>query len=170
MDVFKEFIVKKELTTNEKTSRLLIILACIALAFAFIIFTLGTIIQLFGILFAALSVYFGWKLITRYFVEYEYIITNADLDIDKITNQSSRKRLCTIDLHKVSEFGKYKSEMDIPDDLTIIQASANNSELEDYYLYFNHREHGSSMLIFTPSVEVVDLIKPFIPHTATVKV
>jgi hypothetical protein len=98
------------------------------------------------------------------FVEYEYIITNADLDIDKITNQSKRKRLCTINLRQVTECGKFTDSVDIAGDETLVKANANNPELNDYYLRFEHREYGKAILVFTPSVEFVELVKPFLPR------
>ena len=93
MDKFKEFIVKKELTTNEKLSRVFIGLCSVSLGAAVVLFTLGSTLMTFGILAGALCLYGGWKLITRYFVEYEYILTNFDLDIDKIIGRRKRKRL-----------------------------------------------------------------------------
>ena len=169
MDIFKEFIVKKELTGGEKTSRTFIIIACVALAATFVLFTMGTILQVFGLVFAALCLYIGWQLISRFFIEYEYIITNADLDIDKITNQSSRKRLITVDLHKVSEYGKVDDSFETGEDDTVIQAYACNPELDDYYLKFTHKQYGSCVLVFTPSIEIIDTIKPVLPRSAVAK-
>ena len=169
MDLFKEFIVKKELTRGEKTSRTFIIIACVALAASFLVFTLGTILQIFGFVFAALSVYIGWQIITRFFIEYEYIVTNTDLDVDKITNQASRKRLITVDLHKVSEYGKVDDSFSTGDDDTVIQAYACNPELEDYYLKFTHKQYGSCVLVFTPSMEIIDIIKPSLPRNVVAK-
>lgn len=166
MDVFKEYIVKRELTQGEKTSKLFIIIASVALAFCFIAFTFGLSLMLFGFLFAGLSIYIGYQLIARMFVEYEYILTNSDLDIDKIINQSKRKRLCTLSLRKVTACGKYTDSVEISGDETLVSASANNPELDDYYLRFTHKEFGKAVLVFTPSVEVVELIKPFIPRNA----
>ena len=169
MDIFKEFIVKKELTAGEKTSRMFIIIACVALAAAFIMFTLGTYFQVFGFVLGALSLYFGWQIITKFFVEYEYIVTNYDLDIDKIINQSSRKRLITVDLHKVSEYGKVGEDFETSENDTVIQAYACNPELDNYYLRFTHKDHGSCVLVFTPSIEVIDIIKPIMPRNAVNK-
>jgi hypothetical protein len=164
MDIFKEYIIKRELTQREKTSKLFIILASVALAFCFLAFTLGTTLTMFGVLFAGLSIYFGYQLITRMFVEYEYTVTNADLDIDKIVNQSKRTRLCTVNLHQASEIGKYTDSVRIAEDETLVKAGANNPELSDYYIRFTHKEYGKAILVFTPSVEFTELIKPSLPR------
>ena len=169
MDLFKEFIVKKELTRNEKTSRTFIIIACVAFAATVLILTLGTILQIFGIVFAAAGIYFGWHIISRFFVEYKYIVTNTDLDIDKITNQASRKRLITVDLHKVSEYGKVDDSFEAGEDDTVIRAYACNPELDDYYLRFTHKQYGSCVLVFTPSMEIIDIIKPSLQRNVVAK-
>jgi hypothetical protein len=166
MDVFKEYIVKRELTSGERTSKIFIMIASVALAACFVVFTIGTYISMIGILLAGISIYFGYQVITKMFIEYEYIITNADLDIDKIVNQSKRNRLCTINLHEVTECGKFTENVTIGEDETVVKANANNPELEDYYLRFTHREYGKAILVFTPSTEFIGLAKPFFPRNA----
>lgn len=164
MDTFKEYIVKKELTNSEKLSRLFIGIAAAALGSCLFMLTFGTTLQLLGLLAAALCLYGGWQMIVKFFVEYEYILTNYDLDIDKIINQSKRKRLCTIDLHKITEYGKIDESFEMNENETLIKATACNPELEDYYLRFDHKDHGKAVLAFTPSREVLDLIKGNCPR------
>lgn len=169
MDVFKEYIVKRELSQGEKTSKIFTIAAAVALAAFFILLTFNTTLTLFGFVFAGLSIFIGYQLITKLFVEYEYILTNADLDIDKIVNQAKRNRLCTIDLHKVSEYGVVNGDFAVGEDETLVKAGANNPELTDYYLRFTHREFGKGVLVFTPSTEMTQLMKPFFPRNAVSK-
>lgn len=166
MDKFKEFIVKKELTTNEKLSRVFIGLCSVSLGAAVVLFTLGSTLMTFGILAGALCLYGGWKLITRYFVEYEYILTNFDLDIDKIINQEKRKRLCTIDLHTATEYGKVDESFSVGADETLVKATACNAELEDYFLRFEHKSIGKAVLVYTPSTEILEMINSSCPRKA----
>ena len=42
-------------------------------------------------------------------------------------------------------------------------------ELDDYYLRFDHRDYGKSVLAFTPSIEILDLIKQNCPRKAVNK-
>ncbi len=166
MDVFKEFIVKKDIGTRERLSIMFIMIGAVALGFSFIGLLFGTPLRSISVLLALGCGFGGWKLITKFFIEYEYILTNKDLDIDKITNQSTRKRLCTIDMTKVSEYGKITEELSISEDETVVQAVANNAELVDYYLRFDHKDHGKTILLFTPSTELMDLIKTSVPRSA----
>jgi hypothetical protein len=166
MDKFKEFIVKKELTANEKLSRVFITLCAISLASLAVLFTMGTVLQMIGFFAACLCLYGGWRLICNFFVEYEYTITNFDLDIDKIINQSKRKRLCSIDLHTVTEYGKMTEDFTLGDGETFVKASSCNPELDDYYLRFEHKSLGKAALIYTPSTEILELITSSCPRRA----
>ena len=164
MDKFKEFIVKKELTVNEKLSRVFIGLCAVSLAATVMLLTLGSVLQLMGFMAAALCIYGGWKFICSFFVEYEYILTNFDLDIDKIINQAKRKRLCTIDLHTVTEIGRITEGFAVKENETLIKATACNPELDNYYIRFDHKSLGKSVLAYTPSIEILDMIKECCPR------
>ena len=169
MDIFKEFIVKKEMTPRERLSIVFIMVGAVALGFSFIGFLFGTPLRRISILLAMGCGYGGWKLVTQFFIEYEYILTNKDLDIDKITNQAVRKRLCTVDMTKVTEYGTIGEDFAVEGDETVVQASAHNPELVDYYLRFDHKDHGKTVLLFTPSTELMDLIKSGVPRNAKKK-
>ena len=164
MDKFKEFIVKKELTANEKVSRVFIGLCAVSLAAAVFLITFTTALQLMGFFAAVLCIYGGWKLLSGFFIEYEYILTNFDLDIDKIINQAKRKRLCTIDLHTVTEIGKVDGDFSVSENETLVKAAACNPELDDYYIRFDHKSLGKAVLVYTPSIEILDMIKDNCPR------
>ena len=85
MDSYCEYIVKKRNGGKELGLRALIIVAAIALFIVFMM--LGFVMPNFSmitILLAAGSLYGGYILITNMSVEYEYIVTNGEMDIDKI--------------------------------------------------------------------------------------
>ena len=69
MDVFKEQIVRKLPSKNEKISKILILVAAVALAMMCFIFAFGTQFAMFGILFAGLALYGGYYLVTNLDVE-----------------------------------------------------------------------------------------------------
>ena len=109
MDSYCEYIVKKRNGGKELGLRALIIVAAIAL---FIIFMmLGFVMPNFSmitILLAAGSLYGGYILITNMSVEYEYIVTNGEMDIDKIIAKRRRKRLITVNARTFERFGPFK--------------------------------------------------------------
>ena len=101
MDRFSEQLVAKQPTGKDMFLRGLYIAAAMLLIGAFVFF-LGA----FGmwIIVLALSAAVIWGLVWLLqgtSVEYEYIVTNDDLDIDKIIGRRKRKRLITVSLRSV---------------------------------------------------------------------
>ena len=89
-DVFKEQLVKKAVTGKNTALRF----GIVALAVIIFFFCLAIpFVQQFAVFVAAALGFGVYILITRQNIEYEYIFTNGDLDIDVIYNKSKRKRL-----------------------------------------------------------------------------
>lgn len=165
MDIFKEQLVRKMPEKNDIIKKILIIFAtCVIAIFCFLVF-MGTVMSIFGVLLAGLVVYGGYYLITNMMVEYEYILTNNEMDIDKIVAQRSRKRLATIQLNSALEFGKADASLKISGNETLIKASANDPDQNDYYIRLNHSSLGSTILIFTPTEEMLELINSCLPRS-----
>ena len=79
--------------------------------------------------------------------EYEYIVTNDDLDIDKITGQRNRKRLITISLRTVREMGRYSGE-ELKADVTVVAHDGTGEDL--FYLIADSEKYGAVALLFNP--------------------
>ena len=75
MDSFKEQIVRKIPTKNDKIQKIFIMIASVALAALCFIFPFGTQFSVIGIFLAAAALYGGYYLTTKLDVEYEYIFT-----------------------------------------------------------------------------------------------
>ena len=104
MDTFFEQIVPKKTGIKEKSLLVLIwILACLI---SFVLLVVVGRLLAFGILLAALAFYGAYRLSQRFFIEFEYIVTNNTLDIDKIIAKSSRKRICSVEIPNVTEIKK----------------------------------------------------------------
>lgn len=106
MDIYYEYMIKKKLGTRE-------IVTAVLLAFLALALTGGVVLLFFmGITFLGANllflfgVWWGYVwLIKGLFDEYEYTITNHELDIDVIKGKSRRKRITTINLKKIEFFG-----------------------------------------------------------------
>ena len=108
MDRFSEQLIEKTPDGKDKLKRALIIIGEIVLLalLALICFIIPTVLMV--CVAVAMGSFFLFKLLmenTMY--EYEYIVTNDDLDIDKIVGRRTRKRLITISLRSVKEMGQY---------------------------------------------------------------
>ena len=169
MDVFKEQIVRKLPSKNEKISKILILVAAVALAMMCFIFAFGTQFAMFGILFAGLALYGGYYLVTNLDVEYEYIFTNGELDVDKIIAQRKRKRLCSVRIGAAVEFGQVEDGSNTDGAETYVRASADDEDQTDYFIRLYHKSLGDTVLIFTPNEEMLGLIKPYVPRNIRAK-
>ena len=144
-------------------SKYFLMIASVALAAACFLFVVGTPYMMLGVLFAGLALFGGYHLTTRMDVEYEYIFTNGEVDVDKITAQRSRKRLVTFKCSSCTAFGKVDDSFNEDDDSALVVASAHDDELNDYYAVFKHRELGKATVIFTPEAEMLTLMVKALP-------
>ncbi len=102
MDVFCEYIVTKKKDLLDyllifSIAAPVIILTCILVLLMLVFRPFATII-----LFLIVGIWWGGvQLIKGRSIEYEYILTNNELDIDKIVAKSRRKRVCSIDFNHI---------------------------------------------------------------------
>ncbi len=164
MDIFVEQIVKKPADGKVWTIRILIglamgVLLALSLFVLFIIPILGLAMG-FGIIWG------GFRLITNSDCEYEYIVTNGEIDVDKIIAQRKRVRLITAKAPTFEAFGEYTADTpDTDSDVTVVNAVGMNessAETKTYYADFRHASAGNVRLLFSPEERVVEAIKPFL--------
>ncbi len=168
MDIFVEQIVKKASSGKDLALKILIIAGAVVLAaacifvFLFIIPFPGLgLLLMFGICYGS---YF---LLTNLDCEYEYIVTNGEIDIDKIIAKRKRVRLITAKAPTFEAFGEYTdSSPDAAESVTVVKAVGENesgADAKNYYADFKHAAAGNVRLIFTPEERVVEAITPFLP-------
>lgn len=161
MDTFFEQIVA--LRKNGKTFA---VLAGIWLAAIFIcgaLFLFFRYIGAFFIFLIAGVIYGAVKLSGLLNVEYEYIVTNGTLDIDKIINKSSRKRVLTLELQTVSRIEKYNpAQLKSVNPKEVVIAC--DTEGKDAYLMVSSTEgKGTNYLVFAPDERLRGAIVKFVP-------
>jgi len=164
-DVFIEYMVAVRKTIKTTLLKILIILGGAFLVV--VMMTLSGLLGAFSILgvAAAMGVAYGaYFLLTSMNVEYEYAITNGEMDVDKITAQRKRKRLCTIKWREVEAFGKY-----VPAEHSGKQYenkfmacdSPDNPEL--WYCTARVPSKGQVFLVFNASERMLEAIKKYLP-------
>ncbi|MDE6594975.1 MAG: hypothetical protein K2K44_03070 [Oscillospiraceae bacterium] len=164
MDIFVEQIVKKPVDGKVWTIRILIGLA-MGVLLALSLFVLF-IIPIVGLAMAFGVFCGGFRLITNSDCEYEYIVTNGEIDVDKIIAQRKRVRLITAKAPTFEAFGEYTDNTpDTDSDVTVVNAVGMNessAETKTYYADFKHASAGNVRLIFSPEERVVEAITPFL--------
>ena len=99
MDIFCEYMVKREKGAKEVLQTVGIILAAVLLSG--VLFLFNSYLFGLGLLLIAGVWYGAYVLISRSNVEYEYIVTSTVLDVDRILARRSRKRILSIDLKEI---------------------------------------------------------------------
>ena len=173
MDVFIEYMVKKQNTAKDIVLKLLCVLgAVVLLAVALFAIPLaaqlgqiGQLITMIAPLIGVGGVFGAWYLITSMNVEYEYILTNGEMDVDKIVARRRRKRMITVNARKFEAFGPYKPQEHTGKDYAgRVYACVSSEDPGNYYAVFNHATLGKTLLVFTPNDRVLDGLRGFIPR------
>ena len=165
MDIFVEQIVKKPADGKVWTVRIIIglamgVLTAVSLFVTLFIMPILGLAMMFGVFWG------GFRLITNSDCEYEYIVTNGEIDVDKIIAQRKRVRLITAKAPAFEAFGEYTDNTpDTDSDVTVVNAVGVNesaAETKTYYADFKHASAGNVRLIFSPEERVVEAITPFL--------
>lgn len=178
MDVFLEQIVAKKSTGMDLLKKIGIVVAALVLIFLFtfilpgfrmvegVLGVIGQIFSTLGLLLAVGVIYGTYYLISGMSIEYEYILTNGEIDVDKIIARRKRKRLVTVDTRTFSEFGLYKNAPQAGQNVTVIMACSSPDDPNTYYAICDHAKFGKCMLIFNPNEKILSHAKQFIKRQA----
>lgn len=160
MDTFFEQIIALRKTGKEIAALIGIWLAAALISF-FLLFT-----AFFGVLsflLAAGVIYGAFKLSCLLNVEYEYIVTNGTMDIDKITNKSSRKRVLSFELQTVSRIEKYNPALLNSANSKDVIITCNTDDAGAYLMVSSAEGKGTKYLVFAPDERVRSAIVKFVP-------
>lgn len=161
MDTFFEQIVKVKLSAKDWLLYLAIWAAGGILALFCFVYLQGIALFL-----TAAIIYFAFKFSSKVFVEYEYIFTNGDLDVDKIVAKASRKRMVTINCKAVEKYGKYTKNIQPPSSVKKLYTFCNKNDENAVYIIAPHKNEGTVMIVFAPADKIKGAIEKAIPRMA----
>ena len=161
MDTFFEQIIS--IKKNGKSVACLVAIWLLALLLCFVLFMFSGYIGSIFILLIAGILYGTFKLSGLLNIEYEYIITNGTMDVDKITNKSNRKRILSFELSGVTRLEKYT-----PNCLNSINAkdvvfACDSSDSNAYLMVAEKQNAKTSYLVFSPNEKIKSAIVKFVP-------
>ena len=172
MDSFCEYLIKMRKTLKEHLIVALIWITAFFLTFVVVDMALKNPAVWGIIVIAVVGLFYGaLKLSALFNVEYEMIAVNRDLDIDKITAKSSRKRMITVHLDKIEEYGEYNQRAlehlkSKKFDFKIICA---NPEDKASYLIYRHPKKGLSLVVFAVSDNLESEVLKSVPRMLIIK-
>lgn len=158
MDTFIEQIVAKRKGGKEIGIILLTVIfgTIFLLSLTMLMMTQTLLVSL--VPFVWIGVIFGaWWIITQQNIEFEYCITNGDIDIDVIISRRRRKRIVSVRGSKIEDAGKYRPEQwqNRKVDRFVMTASSLGAENLRYFTYHS-KKRGQTLVVFEPNERVSD--------------
>ncbi len=163
MDTFIEILVKKQKQPKDILKTVGIVVLAIILILANSFFVAPFAMSIAPIITIAIIVGAGY-LITSSKIEYEYVLTNGEIDIDKIVAQRKRTRVVTFDCKGILEFGKYSDRINPKNFKTVIDTSENYKNDDTYYVVVDHKKFGRTLILFTPGEVLLEKMRPYLPR------
>lgn len=165
-DIYTEYMVTKKPNAVDTMKKLGIAFASIFICAALLVVSgyVG-LFKPFVILGALASIYFGWRFMNNLNLEFEVIVTNGGMDVDKIIARSDRKRLASVNCANFEELGKYNPEASKAQNCnTVIKACDSEKSDNVYYGIFRHPSKGKTMIVFNANEKVLAAMKPYVPR------
>ncbi len=160
MDTFFEQIVS--IKKSGKTVALFSLIWILALTICALLLLTGIVGALTPILVVGLG-YGAWWLTSKLNVEYEYIVTNGTMDVDKIVNKSSRQRISSFELGNVERLEKYNDHLLQNVKKENIVFACNKNDPNAYLLVASKEDTKVNYIVFTPSEKLQAAIKKSLP-------
>lgn len=161
MDIFIEKIVKKRKSAAEILLIILIAAAAFIISYLLILF-----IPQFSTLLIIALLYLAYLLITRFNIEYEYALTNGELDFDMIVDQKKRKRLLSVnckDFDVVAKINSPQYNKVIKECKNIKDFTSHRNNAEVWFISMRN-EGQHTVILFEPLEKMIESIAAFIPR------
>lgn len=170
LDMYIECLVKRHTDSMTWVLKILIVLVSIVLGIAlFVLFLATRFLSVFSAFALALCIWGGWMVWRQFQLEFDYILTNFDLDVDKVIAHKKRKHLLTIDLHNIEQFARFDEvhgrNVESAGVRKRLDASS-HVNAETWYLIFNSKVYGKTLLLFSPDERMQNAVKAANPQAA----
>lgn len=168
MDVFIEYMVKRKKTALDYAKIFgIFVFGFVLIGVVSVVFAAIPFITSFILLAIAAVIYAMYFLISSVNVEYEYILTNVELDVDSIMNQKRRKRLATFSIKQLEAWGKgsdhsFSKYMESKS-LKKIYACIDAKDPDVYFVVYNNDDE-KAMLLFNPNEKILKRIEFYNPQ------
>ena len=167
MDIFCEYMVK-----HKKSGKDYLVLAGIIIGAIFLSTIAFALLfrRLFGfeiLIFAGIW-YGAYVLIGRTEIEYEYILTNGILDIDKIMAKRARKRVISIDFKNIEVCSPAKLITKSNNPAVKVLDLAGNINAENVYYVDFSKDAVMHRVFFQPNTKILNNLKLVNPHKITI--
>lgn len=160
LDTFVEQIIVRKKTKAQVVMAVL----TMAVASVLVVFSLLFLTPYAPILLVLIGVAMWW-LLTGMNSEYEYCITNGDIDIDRIIARRKRERVVSVSLHKLETVGRYDPakwqgrQVD-----RVVMAAPSEREEGLYCFSYRSKKRGHTLVVFQPNERVLEAFRAGLPR------
>ena len=158
MDSFFEQIVKKKKGAAEWAIIVAVVLAAVALLLLALMYV-GSLI----IIAAAGIIYGAWWLATTQNVEFEYCVTNGDIDVDKIVARRKRTRLVSVAGRKIRALAPYDPAKPLGKFQRTVMVAPSLHEEGLWYFTYHSKKNGDTLVVFMPDDRVLGALYEGLP-------
>lgn len=163
MDLFMEYLVQHRRSGKDLLATVGIIAgAAILLVLSTALWSVPILSNFWPIIVFAI-IFFAVILIKKMYVEYEYILTNNELDIDKITSRSNRKKVITINFLNIDICAPVTNEQYKTTNNAVKVYDCTGDGLNGVYFIDFSDEQGAKRVLFQPPVSYIEKVKRFNP-------
>lgn len=159
MDVFVEQLIRRK----GGASYFLAVFGLTAAALAVIAASFLFVGGMLGALLIVGTGYGWWWLFRNLTVEYEYSVTNGDIDIDVIRGKSRRQRIVSVRGDKIESLSRYRGE-DLSRFDRAVKAIAGDEGAELWLFTYQSKKNGSTAVVFQPEERVLDALVDGLPY------
>lgn len=161
MDTFFEQIIA--VRKNGKAVAAIVGIWFAAFVICFLLFMFSGYLGAFSFMLIAGALFGAFKLSCLFNIEYEYIVTNGTMDIDKIVNKSSRKRVLSFELQTVARIERYNPALLNSVNSKELLVACNADDKNAYLMVSSTEGKGTNYLVFAPDERVRGAIVKFVP-------
>lgn len=153
MDVFVEQLIAEQ----RKGRYFAIIFSITLLAVLLVAATFLFAFELFAIVLVAVG-YGWWWAVKQPFLEYEYSVTNGDIDIDRIRARSKRLRLVSVRGEKIESLAPVTPETDLSRFDRVVRAVSYLPNKAQWCFTYHSKKNGRTAVVFEPNARVLNAL------------
>lgn len=160
-DIFHEQLVKRKTTSKSVATKVITLVICLLVIF---ITLYSEVLFFFIVPILLVEIAVIIFIFRRQNVEFEYIVTNSELDIDKITAMTKRKHLYTIELKSVTSIAKYSEISQFSQFKSVSKTiDVSSGEMSDNtYAMITTIAKKPAMVIFEPNEDIFKALKLYL--------
>ena len=174
-DVFLEYLIKREKGKKDHLTVAGIILAALIVSVTAFILGMGFFPAFSGIWFLLFAViwYFAYIFISLQGIEFEYILTNSEFDIDKIAAKRKRTRVASFDFKKAEIVANINdaqhNNLYLNNNLKVLDFTSNSQYKDNVYFIIIAIDGERVMILFEPTSRMLENIHRFNPNNVFIQ-